>query len=146
MDTGMTTKTINMDKLYARFLDKCLRFLDTCLRFLDQCLRFLTNSVETQCIASLLSHSRGEILTGLRSEAILLPPDRSSMRIPVFDHKQTDWGCWVIKLKKSDIIVYLDNDKYRKYEFEVKCLNYLLEFAHTLNDTDEYLLVALEWG
>jgi hypothetical protein len=60
--------------------------------------------------------------------------------------KQTDWGCRVIKLKKSDLTVYLDNDKYRKYEFELKCLNYLLKFVQTLNDTDEYLLVALEWG
>ena len=52
--------------------------------------------------------------------------------------KQTDWGCFCMKLSKTDLIERLAQDKYKG---EVECL---LTIAKQLSDTEEYLLVALE--
>ena len=53
--------------------------------------------------------------------------------------KQTDWGCFVMKMNKADLVEMLSRDKYKR---EVSMLN----LAKGLPDTEEYLLVALEIG
>ena len=57
--------------------------------------------------------------------------------------KMTDWGCWVVKMSKSKLIVFI-KDKYRKYASKANDLKKLLSFVDTLNDADEYLLTAIE--
>ena len=71
--------------------------------------------------------------------------------------KQTDWGCFVIKMNKADLIRYLGKDKYRrrpecfsyleKEAYEKKSsegIDYLISIAEGLSNDEEYLLVALE--
>jgi len=77
--------------------------------------------------------------------------------------KQTDWGCFVIKFSKSELISYLDKDKYKKsdkpadslkgfdiYAFnattpkDVEASKAFLQVAKGLPDNEEYLLVAIE--
>jgi len=75
--------------------------------------------------------------------------------------KQVDWGCFVIKLNKADLIAYLDKDKYKNVNSaerrrlkpvidaagtlfcEKKQVEYLIDIAKNLSD-GEYVLVALE--
>ena len=57
--------------------------------------------------------------------------------------KQTDWGCWVIKMSKDELVVFI-TDKYREYASKANDLKEMLLFVDTLNDTDEYLLTAIE--
>ena len=56
--------------------------------------------------------------------------------------KQTDWGCFVMKMSKDELIAYLGQEKYTGSMFssDVRCL---LNFAKGLPD-GEYLLTALE--
>ena len=54
--------------------------------------------------------------------------------------KQTDWGCWVLKLSKKDIIAFLSREKYKK---NLSAQN-LLIVANTLEEDKDYLLVAFE--
>jgi hypothetical protein len=56
------------------------------------------------------------------------------------DKKQSDWGCWVVKMTKQQIIDFLGKKKYRDYS----SAKLLLSIAETLDDNKEYLLVALE--
>jgi hypothetical protein len=49
--------------------------------------------------------------------------------------KQTDWGCFVVKMKKDDLINYLKN--------QVENENFLLNLKE-LESEKEYLLVAKE--
>ena len=51
--------------------------------------------------------------------------------------KQTDWGSFVMKMSKADLVEMLSRDKYKKV------VN-LLNLAKRLPDMEEYLLVALE--
>ena len=52
--------------------------------------------------------------------------------------KQTDWGCFTLKMTKAKLVATLSQEKY-KNEAEP-----LLTIAQALPDTEEYLLVALE--
>ena len=54
--------------------------------------------------------------------------------------KQSDWGCWVLKLSKEGIIDYLNQEKYN----ESNAASFLLDIAKALEDNKEYLLVAFE--
>ena len=56
------------------------------------------------------------------------------------DNKQTDWGCWVLKMNKQAIIDFLRKDK---YSGNVAAKS-LLKVANTLTDDKDYLLVAFE--
>ena len=71
--------------------------------------------------------------------------------------KQTDWGCFVMKMSKAEMINYLNKDKYwqrpecfpymEKEAYEKKSLqelDYLLSFVNGLSNDEEYLLVAIE--
>lgn len=52
--------------------------------------------------------------------------------------KQTDWGCFVIKLSQPDLVEWLSREKYKGE------VDNMLSIAKGLPDTEEYLLVALE--
>ena len=56
------------------------------------------------------------------------------------DKKQTDWGCWVVKMTKQQIIDFLGKEKYSDYS----SAKLLLGIARTLDNNKEYLLVAFE--
>ena len=51
--------------------------------------------------------------------------------------RQTDWGCFVMKMNKADLVEMLSRDEYKR------AVN-MLNLAKALPDTEEYLLVALE--
>jgi DUF438 domain-containing protein len=68
--------------------------------------------------------------------------------------KQTDWGCWVIKMNKNDLIEYLsqtkynpeipslsDNESYQKFRAKYE---HFLNSLKELDPEQEYLLVAKE--
>ena len=85
---------------------------------------------------------------GYSPDALCKPQHHSSLFWDILresNAKQTDWGCYVVKMNKSELIDFLDNDKYRKYDREAEMLKELLTSAHTLSDMEEYLLTALEW-
>jgi len=52
--------------------------------------------------------------------------------------KQTDWGCFVMKMSKADLIEMLSQNIYKGK------VEKLLSVAKELPDTEKYLLVALE--
>jgi len=52
--------------------------------------------------------------------------------------KQTDWGSFVMKMSKADLIEMLNQETYKGKAEK------LLNVAKELPDTEEYLLVALE--
>ena len=52
--------------------------------------------------------------------------------------KQTDWGSFVMKMSKADLIELLSREEYRGEADK------LLSVAQQLPETEEYLLVALE--
>ena len=54
--------------------------------------------------------------------------------------KQSDWGCWVLKLAKEDIIEFLTREEYK----DNSSAKVLLEIARTLENCKEYLLVSFE--
>ena len=54
--------------------------------------------------------------------------------------KQVDWGCWVLKLNKTDLVAFLSRDKYQ----DNPSIAFLLDIAKGLNDEEDYLLVAFE--
>jgi len=54
--------------------------------------------------------------------------------------KQVDWGCWVLKLSKKDIIKFLSRKKYKENSTAQK----LIVIANTLEENKDYLLVAFE--
>jgi len=56
------------------------------------------------------------------------------------ESKTVDWGCWVLKLSKNEIINFLNRDKYSNNESAQD----LLKIAMTLENDKEYLLVAFE--
>jgi hypothetical protein len=56
------------------------------------------------------------------------------------DKKQSNWGCWVWKLNKTDLIAFLNRDKYK----DSLSAKHLSDIAFGLNDKKEYLLVAFE--
>lgn len=56
------------------------------------------------------------------------------------EKKQSDWGCWVVKMTKQQIVYFLSQEKYHDYA----SANHLLGIAKTLEDNKEYLLVAFE--
>jgi len=55
--------------------------------------------------------------------------------------KQHDWGCWVWKRSKAEIVEFLSQEKYKNFGTE-QALNIIRE----LPDTDDYLLVAYDTG
>ncbi|MEA4937377.1 MAG: hypothetical protein VB102_12185 [Paludibacter sp.] len=54
--------------------------------------------------------------------------------------KKSDWGCWVAKMTKEQIISFLSQEKYH----DNNSAKHLLGIARTLEDNKEYLLVAFE--
>lgn len=56
------------------------------------------------------------------------------------DKIQSDWGCWVVKLTKEQIISFLSQEKYH----DNNSAKHLSDIAKTLDNNKEYLLVAFE--
>lgn len=54
--------------------------------------------------------------------------------------KKVDWGCWVVKMTKREILNFLNQEK----RINSPSVKRLMKTALTLDTNKEYLLVALE--
>ena len=61
--------------------------------------------------------------------------------------RQMDWACWVIKMNKREITAFLEKENAdHDHKLFTDLVDPLFDFARSLNDEQDYLLVALEWG
>ena len=51
-----------------------------------------------------------------------------------------DWGCWIIKFSKNNLIAFLNREKYKKNS----AAKDLLKTARTLGEAKDYFLAAVE--